>query len=79
MKQKHILTIVMENGVKYEYFNTLEFDIRDNQQIKETLQGLGFFKTRNINDINMVALGLKNGKNVLVDERKITSYEFQMI
>lgn len=72
---KNKLIIVMDNGIKYEYFNPV--DIVDIDDFTDAIKSLGFFRQRTINDRNYILIGVSDGGNVLINEDKVASYEFK--
>ena len=76
---KNKLTIVMDNGKQYDFFKELDFDPSEINNFVEVLQQLGFLQEHNVNSRNFIMFGTPGGENILLDEAKISSFNFQII
>lgn len=71
---KSRLTVVMDNGDKYTYHKILE--INEKSDFEKNLKSMGFVRDRDVTDRDFVIIGLVNGNNVIINEDKISSFEF---
>ena len=71
------LVIIMDNGKEYEFFKT--FKINHIDDMGEAIHSLCFLEERPNNHKNFVTVGLIGGTNVVVNEDKISSFEFRPI